>query len=329
MPQTSEPLTLDTVYEPVLPLLEQVEIQLLEILPPPDHFIGQITRYYFGHSGKRLRPALVFLAAGTGPLQDPAARKSQVIIATAIELVHTATLMHDDVLDDARLRRGQPSANQRWGNEATIIAGDFLYARAFRILAEHRLWEALDVLSAVTEQMSLGELDQLSRRGAMNLTEAFYFDVVRRKTATLIAAAAALGAGSSRAHPQQVEALRNYGDAVGIAFQVMDDYLDLVGEENVVGKSLGSDIAKGKLTLPLIELARMASESDRLHLKSLFGQEGHSVKDLLKRYPVHDRTLLRAEEFVSQAIESLRPLGSFETREHLVRLARYVTVRNK
>lgn len=216
--------------------------------------ISYLGDYLRASGGKRLRPALLILAAhacGGNGKSDSAIR-----LATVMEMLHTATLVHDDIIDNAGLRRNRESVNSRFGNQAAVLIGDWLYMSAFEASLMERSLDILDILTRLTRQMTEGELIQLTTLGDVCINEDEYFDILRRKTAYLFSGCCEIGAILSRIGPQERAALRDYGMDLGVAFQLADDILDFTADETVIGKAAGSDLLEGKVTLPLILLLR-------------------------------------------------------------------------
>jgi len=210
--------------------------------------IRQIAEYIIGSGGKRLRPGLLLLAAGACGYRG----RDHYTLAAVIEMIHTATLLHDDVVDESKLRRGHATANAEFGNAASVLVGDFLYSRAFQLMVGVDRMRVLAILADATNVIAEGEVLQLMNAGNTALDERAYLEVIERKTAKLFEAAAQLGAVLGGADPAREEALGRYGMHLGTAFQIMDDVLDYSGDTEVIGKSLGDDLAEGKMTLPLI-----------------------------------------------------------------------------
>src|SRR5881409_809105 len=210
--------------------------------------VRQIAEYIIAGGGKRLRPALVFLAAGATGYRG----EHHVELAAVVEFIHTATLLHDDVVDESAMRRGRPTANAEFGNSASVLVGDFLYSRAFQMMVGINRMRVLEVLSDATNVIAEGEVLQLLNCRNPDVDEARYLDVVRRKTAKLFEAAMRLGAVLAGADGPLEDALADYGTHLGTAFQLIDDVLDYSGDAAVIGKNLGDDLAEGKATLPLI-----------------------------------------------------------------------------
>ena len=241
-------LTGKEVFDLIRADLQKVEEEFCRQSLSRVYPIAEIGKYLQVSGGKRLRPALLLLAARLCGYEGPTA----VRLGTVVELIHTATLIHDDVIDEADMRRGRPSTNSRWGNHVSVLAGDWLYMQAFRCAQAERNFEILDVLIDLTQQMVEGELVQLSCLRKMDVTEEQHLDLAFRKTACLFSVCLRLGAilaGKSKEVELQLGA---YGTNVGLAFQLTDDVLDFTSSEDVLGKPTGSDLREGKVTLPLI-----------------------------------------------------------------------------
>jgi octaprenyl-diphosphate synthase len=252
--------------------LEQVmlifERQLASELSAVNRLCLHVERY----RGKMLRPTTVLVSglAGAGePCDGSAIRNAHRVVAAVVEMIHMATLVHDDVLDEAELRRGGSTVNHLWGNEAAVMLGDYLISNAFHLCSTLDDPSINLALGEVTNTLCEGELMQLHHREDFGIDERTYYEIVRRKTASLIGACCRLGAELAGAAPDVVDALRRYGVALGVAFQIRDDLLDLVGEQVIVGKSLGRDLGMGKLTLPIIHCLGTAEPSERGRILSM------------------------------------------------------------
>src|SRR5580765_1456804 len=247
------------------PFLKEVSRCLAEQIQAFDSEIAQYAAYALTNQGKQLRPALVALSAGaTGQIND-----SHVLAAVIIEMVHLATLVHDDVIDEAEIRRGRPTLAASWGNEISVLLGDCLFAHALKLAASFPTPEICRAVAAATNTVCSGEILQTQRRKNFELSRAEYFKVLSMKTGELFALSCDLGAFLSGATSPNRGALRQYGLALGTAYQVYDDCLDLFGSEDSAGKSLGTDLAKGKMTLPMLWLLERASASERAKIKAL------------------------------------------------------------
>lgn len=243
----------------VHPQLEAVDQLIAEQLRSNISLIEAISRHIIHAGGKRLRPLLVLLAGGSvGPLGS-----NHIAVAAIVEFIHTATLLHDDVVDGATIRRGKPAANVQWGNASSVLVGDFLYTRAFQLLLEVANHEVTTLLTQTTRTLTEGEMLQLMRVGDMAMDEGDYLQVIENKTAILFAAAAASGALLTIANASPIEQLYQYGLNIGMAFQLIDDTLDYEGATLEMGKQRGSALAEGKLTLPLIYTMQHGSAKQR------------------------------------------------------------------
>ena len=236
--------------------------------------VGQVARYIISAGGKRLRPALLLMTCGALGYQG-AQRHN---LAAVVEFIHTATLLHDDVVDDSALRRGNATANETFGNPASVLVGDFLYSRAFQMMVEAQSMRIMQVLADATNVIAEGEVQQLMNMHNADLDESGYLQVIRSKTAKLFEASARCGAILAGADPALEKACAEYGQALGTAFQVIDDVLDYAGDAAVMGKSLGDDLREGKATLPLIAAMQRGSLEERALIRGAI--ENGSVSEL-------------------------------------------------
>lgn len=265
--------------------------------------------YVCGSSGKRLRPALALLAGGaTGKISA-----SHVDLAVIVELIHIASLVHDDIMDGADLRRDQPTANAKWGNSISVLLGDALFTHALRLATNFPDIEVCRRIADATAEVCSGEIIQTQRRFDLKLSAADYFRIVEMKTAALFAVASELGAFLSETTPEKIGALKQFGLKLGTAYQVYDDCIDLVGDEAEIGKTLGSDLRKGKLTLPLILLlqsARRTGEHEDLSGLLLNGSEANhaTIITMLKERGMLQQTVKAAQRLTDEAIAALEPL---------------------
>ena len=308
-------------------LEDQIQRELRSSSPALKSLVGHIS----GYAGKRLRPALVFLSAkacGKDVTSD------HMRLAAIVELIHTATLVHDDILDGADVRRRVKTVNAMHGNQVPVLLGDFIYARAFAMSVELPTPDASRVLARVTQIVCRGEIEQIFDRYDFDLDEAAYLKIIEAKTAELYAAACELGALYAGAEPTQVKALSCFGRQIGIAFQVIDDCLDLIGDEAVVGKSLGTDLEGGKLTLPLIRLAASCDPAERARLKALVLEDevGDRRARLMEQFdigPALDYAFQRADDFIRDAMAELEAFEPTSARNALRNLAEFVLCRKK
>jgi len=255
-------------------------------------------------------------------------------LGAVVELVHTATLVHDDIIDGADMRRGRPSANTTWGNEKCVLAGDWLYMQAFHIALEERNFKVLDLLISLTQLMVEGELLQIQKLWRP-VSEAEYYDLIFRKTACLFSVSMQLGATLAGATPMQEEALANYGRAVGLAFQIVDDVLDLTATEEVLGKPVASDLREGKTTLPVIHSLEHGTAADREVIEQVLEDGGfvrstrEQVQELLHRNGSVEYALAAAERYAEQGREALAMLEDSEFKRALLWVPDFVVARDK
>ena len=251
-------MSIDFLRPVIGPGMAEVDAALKHALASEIPLVRQIADYIIGSGGKRLRPALLLLAAGACGY----AGRDQYTLAAVIEMIHTATLLHDDVVDESAQRRGRATANAAFGNPAAVLVGDFLYSRAFQLMVAVDRMAVLRIVSDATNVIAEGEVLQLMNTGNAGLDEAAYFTVIQRKTAKLFEAAARLGAVLGEGNDDRVDAFARYGLHVGTAFQIMDDVLDYSGDAAAIGKNLGDDLAEGKMTLPLIRALAVGDVED-------------------------------------------------------------------
>ena len=289
--------------------------------------IRQIADYIIGSGGKRLRPALVLLAARacgyTGHMH--------YTFAAVVEMIHTATLLHDDVVDESELRRGLATANAKFGNAASVLVGDFLYSRAFQLMVGAGTMRILEILSNATNVIAEGEVLQLMNSGDPAVDEATYLGVIRRKTAKLFEAAAQLGAVLGNASPAHEDALARYGMHLGTAFQLIDDVLDYSGDLAAIGKNLGDDLAEGKMTLPLIRAIAVGSVEDAALIRDAVTRgrltEFKPVADVLVRTGALDYARACAERESEAAAACVAGLPDSPDRQNLLELAAFAAHR--
>jgi octaprenyl-diphosphate synthase len=290
--------------------------------------INQMGHYIVGNGGKRLRPMLLLLAAkALGNVSN-----NHLILAAVIEFIHTATLLHDDVVDDSDLRRGKESANVVWGNAASVLVGDYLYSSAFEMMVRTGNMRVMEILSKTTTAIAEGEVLQLLNCNNPETTELKYLEVIARKTAILFSAATRLSAVIVNAAPEIEEGLANYGQHLGIAFQLIDDVLDYKASQEDLGKNLGDDLAEGKPTLPLI-YAIQNSTNDEAQvivnaIKNGDRDAFNEVFAIVQKTKAIIYTEQRAEEEAEKAINSLSILPDSEYKEALTLLAKFSVQRN-
>ncbi len=310
--------------------MERMERRIHESLGTEIPLIKEVSRYILGSGGKRFRPLLHLLSARLCGYRE---HDAEYLIGSIMEFLHTSSLLHDDVVDDAKLRRGRSSANSIWGNQASILVGDYLYSKALYHAVRLENQRIMAVLSETTTVMSEGEVLQLMHIQNPDITEADYFRLVECKTGVLIAASCRLGAIISRAPLSQEDALTAYGKKLGLAFQITDDTLDYAADQSQLGKVLGKDLAEGKVTLPLIYLMREAAPEERKNLHGILQADAvndadlASVLGLMKKYASVAKSLEKAQQFSNEAKAALDLFPDTLHRRALTALADYVIQR--
>ncbi len=309
--------------------LQRVEDCMAASLRTDISLIPQVSRHLIGSGGKRFRPLLLMAAAALcgyeGDRRHP--------LAAVIEFIHTATLLHDDVVDNADMRRGRKAANNVWGNAASVLVGDFLYSEAFQLMAAHGNMEIIRVLAGATNHMAAGEVFQLMKKGDPEISETDYLTIIEKKTSRLISAACTVGALLAGATEERVEALGGFGLNLGFAFQIVDDALDYTANEEEFGKAVGKDLAEGKLTLPLIRtLHRCPAEERQIIIGIVTDPERdegalRTVFSIIKRHDGLPYTLEMARRYVETGKSRLNGFPDIAPRRDLLALADYVTAR--
>lgn len=309
--------------------LVAVEAALRENLGAHLPIVSEVAGHILFSGGKRLRPLLMVLSSrlcGYGGGRE-------IFFSTVFEYLHTATLLHDDLVDGAVLRRGRKAAHAVWGNEVAVLVGDFLLARSLTIASDTGMTEVIKVIAGITENMSQGEIHQLTRKKHLDLTETEYLEIIRRKTAVLMEGACRVGALISGADERRTAALTAYGHHLGIAFQVADDLLDYTADTALLGKAVGTDLREGKLTLPVIRALSAAGGEDRKTMERIITDEDFSVDDfntlvgLLASCGGIEAARAEAEGHVNQAKAKLAAFPDSPHRETLRDIADYALSR--
>jgi len=323
------PAELRTLYAPIRGELDEVERILRDELASDYPFVDRLVKHGFRLGGKRLRPALVLLSAkACGALH-----REHLVLAAAVEMIHTATLIHDDVLDEASLRRHVDTVNARWDNEASVLLGDYLFTRSICMAAALESSFACRAIGEATKVMCEGELRHFDGRGDYQLSEEDYLEVIRDKTGALCACCCRLGAHYAGAKPQLRETFTRFGRWLGVAFQIADDLLDVLGDEATTGKSLGTDLVKQKPTLPVIRLLSQISREERADVEAvLSNSNNHHRKALEPWFERSDAISYARQKAVSstrRAVDELDAAPPSETREVLRQLADFVVNRRQ
>jgi octaprenyl-diphosphate synthase len=314
---------------PILGELEELERAFRATLRSDIPIIQEICAAIARAPGKRIRPGIVLLASRCAGGEPDAAGTAGL----AVELIHTATLLHDDIIDGHMVRRGRPTVYARWGATAATIMGDFLYSRAFTCLGEAGLEEIMAVLARVTNEMSIGEMIQLQHRRDIGIAEQGYMELIHRKTAALFSAAAECGALTGPRAKRHREGLAGYGENVGLAFQITDDLIDYLAPDRSVGKPVASDLAEGRITLPFIVAYRDAPAERRRRVEELFRgglypeRDWEEVVGFVREFGGIDYSLRRADELGRLAKDALDGIGSCPERDALCVAADYIVDR--
>jgi octaprenyl-diphosphate synthase len=306
--------------------MDNLELELIEQLRSKVPVAFEIGAHIMNSGGKRVRPQMAVICAqmGGAPGDDP------IRLAAAIECIHTATLLHDDVVDTAKSRRGRPAANTVWSNEMCVLGGDFILARAFSLLTQIGDLKVLKIVSNATVRLSEGELFQMSNIGNLDLTEEQYLQVISDKTAILMEAACRGGATLGGLSSENEEALASYGWNLGIAFQMTDDVIDYISEKAVMGKAPGKDLEEGKLTLPMILALKEADPEEKSQAQRIITQGRVSdydlawVRDFLKRRGGIDQTLDRARQYLNEASTGLSVFPASPQKDALQKLCQKI-----
>jgi octaprenyl-diphosphate synthase len=300
-------LTTKEVFDLVRADLQKVEEEFCQQSVSSVQPITEIGQYLRGGGGKRLRPALVLLSSKLCGFEGQAA----IRLGTVVELIHTATLVHDDVIDEADMRRGRPSTNSRWGNHLSVLAGDWLYMQAFNIALGERNFRILELFIALTQAMVEGELLQLTWQRRIDVPEDIYFELTYRKTAYLFSVCLRLGALLAAMSAEEENLLGDYGRNLGLSFQLIDDVLDFSSSEEILGKPTGNDLREGRVTLPLIYLLQRCTQQEAETVKSVLAVGGFNpqrfseILVLIDRYDTLRAAREKAQEFAQKAKCSL------------------------
>ena len=285
--------------------------------------INKMSDYHLGSGGKRIR---ALLTMGASKLGGYVKGSRDVNLAACVELIHSTTLLHDDVVDESEIRRGIKTTNSLWGNQSSILVGDYLFSRCFEMMVEDGNLEILQLLSSASSKIVLGEVMQLEHKGEADLLEENYIKIINLKTAALFSAAVGVGACISNLNKKKREALESYGKNIGLAFQIADDALDYFSKEKIFGKEIGKDFFEAKVTLPVIIVFQKANSVERTFLIDVFKKEIRQKKDfddilkLIKKYDVVNVIFKRAEYFINVSYDALGIFGDCKEKKILQNL---------
>lgn len=311
--------------------IENVEQFLKDNIKTSVPLINEVILYLLSSGGKRLRPVFLALSArmcGYNGENIPA-------MSAVIEYIHTATLLHDDIIDGAKYRRKRPTANSLYGNDIAVLCGDFLYSRSYITLTEYGAKDVQMILSSVALTMSEGEVIQLLKTGDINITFEDYIQIITRKTAVLFSAACEIGGRLAQVSEEKIKALKDFGYYLGLGFQMTDDILDYMGDEKVTGKKNGTDLYEGKLTLPVILLLDIADDNDKEKVKEIFTKKDRNEEDLavlksiMDKYNMKEISEKKADDYINKSLSSLDIFEDNEYRKGLIALALAMVGRNQ
>ena len=328
-PSASADLT--QIFEPIRGDLDAVEREFIEHIQSRVALIPEMGRYIQKSGGKRVRPAVLLMAARLGGYSGDRA----VLNASVVEFIHTATLVHDDIIDGADVRRGRLAVHSRWGNDITVLLGDYLYIKSMAMALTHDTLDLVRLLCDVTLRMIEGELYQLTKNGDADITEDEHFEIIRRKTAYLFGGCAQIGGMLGKVDKAGEQALQDYGFNLGIAFQIVDDLLDFTGDASTLGKPIGGDLREGKMTLPLIHLLAQGNEvgerivRDIIASRTTTDEQWRELLQELKEHRSIDYAYRRASEFAERAKKPLYVFPPSAERDALIALPDYVVSRDR
>lgn len=323
-------MTLKDICEPIKKDLSAYETEFRKLLRSHVFLIDKVIQYIVANKGKRLRPILVILSS---KLHNGAALDSRNLKAAAImELLHTATLIHDDVVDESHQRRGVPSINSIWKNKISVLIGDYLFSKALLAMLSLRSMRAYEIISETAERMSQGELLGVERSKDYWMEEDVYFKLIADKTASLLAAACQLGAVSSTEDEEDIAAMKEFGENLGVAFQIRDDLLDILGVEKNTGKPLGNDIRDNKITLPLLYALKQAQKREARRIIRMIKRDTNKqvIKEIAGFVEAHGGkkyAMEKAQEYSEKALQTLDRYPDSPYKNSLIKLVKFVTTR--
>jgi octaprenyl-diphosphate synthase len=324
-------LQLKDLYTNIQPELDLVEKRLRSYASSSNQLISEIGDYLLQKSGKRMRPALVILSSKLLDYEG----SDHIFMSALVELIHTASLIHDDIIDNSQRRRGKETVHERWGPNITVLLGDYLYIKSIGLSLQANYERVNRVLTDVTTLMIEGELTEYYLSGNMEITEQDYFEIIDKKTASLFSASCQIGGILGKALPEEEQSLMDYGTNLGLAFQIIDDLLDISGNEKILGKPVLSDLSEGRITLPLIYAVKKASRAERdrisgfLRANDLDRQARNEILDIVTSSGALDYASQRAEEYALKSQEIISRFPESPHRETLSQLPEFVIRRKR
>ncbi len=320
---------METVTKLIADDLTSLESTIQKLITTRIGFIKEIVNHIIRSGGKRVRPILIMLTARLCGYKG----EKHIPYAAIIEFIHTATLLHDDVVDNAQTRRGSSTANTLWGNEPSVLVGDFLFSKSFELMAHNGSEEIMRIMSEATTSLAEGEILELLKTCDVDTTEQEYFEIIKNKTASLFSAACEVGAILGKVSQGKRVALRDFGHNLGMAFQLTDDVLDYVSYDSVLGKRVGTDLKEGKVTLPLIHTLKSSTEKEKTYINTVLNNTKITAKDftrvskIIKRYGGVEYTVNTTRQFIENAKLNLQSFRPSAYKESLTTLADYILAR--
>lgn len=320
---------LEIVIEVIGEELEKVDQEFRKNLKSEVPIISTIAEHLLFSGGKRFRPMLLLLSSKLCGYRGD----RHIAMASLVEFIHTATLLHDDVVDKAEIRRGVTSANSIWGNDACVLVGDFLFTKSFSLMVENGDWKILKAISTATTLMAEGEIEELIKTNDLSITEENYLSIVFKKTASLISTATQIGAILGNVSPEKEMAMYEFGKNVGMAFQLIDDKLDYTSKEEEFGKKIGIDLQDGKITLPLIIAYKKCDDEEKAFIQNIIESQSIpkevflKIVEIIEKYGGIHQTWQKAKQYIEEAKRYLQIFPNSKEKEALLRLADYVLER--
>lgn len=331
MQKSQTPLELAQIFEPIRNDLEQVEREFVRHIESRVQVIPQMGRYIQASGGKRVRPSVLLLASRLCGYQGERA----ILYASVVEFIHAATLVHDDIIDEADVRRGKMAVHSQWGNEVTVLLGDYLYIKSLGMALTYDALDVIRLLCDVTLKMIEGELYQLTKNGDIDITLDEHFDIIRRKTAHLFGGCAQIGGMLGTSSREEQESLWEYGFNLGVAFQLVDDLLDYTADEATLGKPIGSDLREGKVTLPIVYLLERGGPTARALVEQIVRERTVSreqwteLRHLLAEHQATASALRQAQHYATLAQQHLERFPPSPERDALLALPDYILSRDR
>lgn len=320
---------METVTKLIADDLSKLESTIQQLITTKISFIKEIVNHIIRSGGKRVRPILIILTARLCGYKD----EKHIPYAAIVEFIHTATLLHDDVVDNAQTRRGSSTANIVWGNEPSVLVGDFLFSKSFELMTHNGNEEILRIMSEATTALAEGEILELLKTCDGDTTEEEYFEIIKNKTASLFSAACEVGAILGKVNQNKRAALKDFGYNLGMAFQLTDDVLDYVSYDAVLGKRVGTDLKEGKVTLPLIHAIKSSTDKEKTYINNVLNKAKVTAKDfariskIIRKYGGVDYTVNTTRQFIDNAKANLEPFRPSAYKESLITLADYILSR--